>query len=879
MTDMENNPTRVMKVWQWLKRTATRVTSWLQRFYPGPRAKKGAVIGAFTLVLLLTMYAFSDLRTGLGLVPDAFIGFIIGALMLGLYWVAIALGITIVRRIPRWFPGAFFAAPIVMLGEVFPSGLTLIVIGLLLAAAIIGGSLMVMTDPAWREDRKGKRVAIPLATVLSVAGFVVFFIWLGDRGSAEDLVKVEDSVHRPVTQIDAPDPSQSGSYPVINITYGSGEDRRPEFGEDADLLTESIDAKPYVGQLNGWKGKLRNRFWGFDRRAFPLNGRVWYPEGEGPFPLVLIVHGNHSMRDYSDPGYSYLGEHLASHGYIFVSVDENFINGDWSKNYSTESDGRGWILLEHLRQWREWNSEEDHLFHSRVDLDRIVLIGHSRGGEAVAVAAAFNRLSRYPDDASVEFDYGFNIRGVIGIAPVDGQYTPADQRTPLSDINYFLLHGSHDGDVSSFSSDRQYKRLRFTGDEYRFKSSIYIYRANHGQFNSVWGDSDWGKPGAYLLNREEFITGEEQRQIAKVYIHAFLDVVLRESREYLPLFTDFRTGEQWLPETYYISRFEDSGTRYVADYDEDIDVMTTTVAGGFISGEGLADWKERDLRFRGDRGDRENQVVYLGWRPEESDEDDDAEDTDTPAENSDEHAEDEHAEGEHADEHAEGEHVDEGAPESIPATYTITLPAGLGARWSVDASADLLFSMAGPDAKPSKPDTSIVDQDPKEKRREERREKREKKRENQEQEGAVEGQEGQEDQEVNEAEEEEQAADQGEEGEGEESEEEDEDKPRTPLDLTIRVVDASGEAADIPLSEVVRLLPPLKTTFMRLESLEDWFSSSSEATLQSIAVPMAWFVEINPRFTPGSIRRIEFRFDRSEQGVILLDEVGFRTNR
>jgi len=109
---------------------------------------------------------------------------------------------------------------------------------------------------------------------------------------------------------------------------------------------------------------------------------------------------------------------------------------------------------------------------------------------------------------------------------------------------------------------------------------------------------------------------------------------------------------------------------------------------------------------------------------------------------------------------------------------------------------------------------------------------------------------------VNEAEEEEQTADQGEEGEGEESEEEDEDKPRTPLDLTIRVVDASGEAADIPLSEVIRLLPPLKTTFMRLESLEDRFSSSSEATLQSIAVPLAWFVEINPHFTPGSIRQI-----------------------
>ena len=63
-------------------------------------------------------------------------------------------------------------------------------------------------------------------------------------------------------------------------------------------------------------------------------------------------------------------------------------------------------------------------------MERTALIGHSRGGEAVAVAAAFNRLPRYPDNALLEFDFGFSIRGIIGIAPSDGQYSPADQPTP-----------------------------------------------------------------------------------------------------------------------------------------------------------------------------------------------------------------------------------------------------------------------------------------------------------------------------------------------------------------------------------------------------------------------------------------------------------------
>ena len=73
--------------------------------------------------------------------------------------------------------------------------------------------------------------------------------------------------------------------------------------------------------------KARAWYWGFDAKHFPRNGRVWYPAGEGPFPLVLIVHGNHTMEEHSDPGYAYLCEHLASSGFIAVSVDENFFTG------------------------------------------------------------------------------------------------------------------------------------------------------------------------------------------------------------------------------------------------------------------------------------------------------------------------------------------------------------------------------------------------------------------------------------------------------------------------------------------------------------------------------------------------------------------------
>ena len=118
------------------------------------------------------------------------------------------------------------------------------------------------------------------------------------------------------------------------------------------------------------------------------------------------------------------------------------------------------MMLQHLKLWREWNKAEGHPFCGKVDLDDIGLIGHSRGGEAAAIAGSFNRLPFYPDDATVEFDFGFNIKAIVAIAPSDRQYRPTGRPTPLENVNYLTLQGAHDADVSSFSGARQYNRAR-----------------------------------------------------------------------------------------------------------------------------------------------------------------------------------------------------------------------------------------------------------------------------------------------------------------------------------------------------------------------------------------------------------------------------------
>lgn len=459
--------------------------------------------------------------------------------------------------------------------------------------------------------------------------------------------------------IAAPDPSQKGPFAVRTLYYGSGTDKqRTIFRDSVTLKTATVDGSKFAGAPDKAQEKIRKKYWGFDFKKLPINGRVWYPDGPGPFPLVLIVHGNHNMKDFSDPGYRYLGELLASRGFILASVDENFLNGFMR----AENDARGWMLLKHLERWRAWNDSSDGPFAQKVDMTNIALMGHSRGGEAVAVAGAFNRLTHYPDDATITFDFNFNIKSLVAIAPVDGQYRPAEKPTPLSNYNYFLIHGSHDGDVSNFSGLTQYERIRFTDGHPLFKAAIWVYRANHGQWNTVWNNKDNGPRSGRVLDLRGLLPPEDQRRFAEVYITAFLETTLRGRREYLPMFRDHRVVGQWLPKTMYVTRFQESDYQPAADFEEDVDVTTGSTAGVVLAGDSLATWKEASVPFRTRNSNMAHNAVWLGWNNRMA--------------------------------------GDDTTKRGAPASYTISLTDSIRAAWRVDTSSVLVFSLAPTDVTP-----------------------------------------------------------------------------------------------------------------------------------------------------------------------------------
>ncbi|MGD8818353.1 MAG: hypothetical protein PVJ51_14290, partial [Acidobacteriota bacterium] len=781
----------VFRAREWVRR------KWLEAT-PGERAWRGAALGLLAATIVVT--ADAVLQRSLLPYPtwDRVSGALGGLGETALWGVGLVLLASLVGRMP-WRYRLALGACGAILASSFPFSMDQrgLVWGLLAFSAMGAGlGAISRPDPEVLTPFQ-RRIAIG-GIVFGVGTIVYLLYWMMNAGFApleyrNAAVEARDEDGAVVQTIALPDPSQPGDHEVLYLTYGSGTDiRRTEFGRDADLITPTVDGRPMLDSWSGGSGGERRRFWGFDRDELPLQARVWYPDGDGPFPLVLIVHGNHSMYEYSDPGYEYLGELLASRGYILASIDENFING----SIRGENDARGWLLLEHLKQWQRWNdgvaaepeaaegeeaaeeAEEpadprDNPFYGKVDMSRIGLVGHSRGGEAVAVAAAFNRLPYYPDDATVPFDFGFDIGAVIAIAPVMGQYQPGGRYTDIYDTDYLVLHGANDGDVSSFNGAGQYEHVHFSGGPYRFKASLYVMGANHGQFNQVWGSWDSGAPYGRMLSTESLIPEAEQREVAKVYISAFLEAALRGRLGYLPLFTDARTGDDWLPDTAYLNEFDDSRSVMVATFDEDVDVTTATIPGGHTWAENLNVWREQRVTMKS--RNKETAGVYLGWKVEEEDESDDEEPRGDDAEagnrgTAGQAVAEQAGEEQEADEPVAAGEAAAAAQEPVDVTprYVIDLPAD----FTVDPAGVLFFSLADANESSDVPEHLRPEQD---------------EQGQEEQQGQGQGEQHQQ------QEQEQQQQQQQNRNENDEADDEArEDEPREPIDFTVRIVDAAG---------------------------------------------------------------------------------------
>ena len=272
------------------------------------------------------------------------------------------------------------------------------------------------------------------------------------------------------------------------------------------------------------------------------------PVAAGQHPVFLIQHGNHKVceiavspphhincpvasRTPNHEGYMRLLDILASRGIIAISIDAFDLSG-WVPQWIPE---RGELILKHIELWSHMDDAATYpsypdpsggLFINHLDMSKIAVSGHSRGGEG-SVAAFVQNTS-------------FNIVAVSSIAPTD-RYDMSNPLYTLGDIPYFVMLPAADGDVSDLRGLRIYDRAGSIVSDNTIKSGFYLYGANHNFFNTVWADDGDDASAA----RPDYINAPQQQKIGEAYLAAFNLIHLKGESVY----QDMLRGNLTFPST------------------------------------------------------------------------------------------------------------------------------------------------------------------------------------------------------------------------------------------------------------------------------------------------------------------------------------------
>lgn len=243
------------------------------------------------------------------------------------------------------------------------------------------------------------------------------------------------------------------------------------------------------------------------KMPFHIRGRLALPAQGDRLPVVLILHGSHGGKDPDAgfyEGFSYLADALAHRGYAAVSLD---IQPAYVTAYGQGDDDRkaAVIAARNLDCLRRANDGEA-LFPAdltqRLDLNSLVLVGHSRGGDtALDLACAWE--------------------GVVGACAIAPGLREAEKN--WGDFPLVVLVPELDGDVTELDG-YSYLYPRYRANISAPTAVTLLKGANHNFFNSRLTEDDALRSGADLGHR---LTAEQQQDFLCDYLADFCDDATR----------------------------------------------------------------------------------------------------------------------------------------------------------------------------------------------------------------------------------------------------------------------------------------------------------------------------------------------------------------
>ncbi|MGE7139405.1 hypothetical protein ACQKIE_17405 [Luteibacter sp. NPDC031894] len=252
-----------------------------------------------------------------------------------------------------------------------------------------------------------------------------------------------------------------------------------------------------------------------------------------------------SMPVSSYQGYAGAGELLASHGYVVVSISANGINAlDVEEVGGDQYIARGELVLQHLDLLRKANAgrvESLRALHGRLDMQRIGLMGHSRGGEGVVRAALLNAERGSP----------FGIRSLMPLASVN-------ERSSIPGVPMASVLPYCDGDVSTLEGQAFVDDGAHAFGDSALRTTVLMMGANHNFYNSVWSEeghggddvelaSDFADDATCGVGRSTRLTQAEQEHLGAGYMAAWFRLTLGREGRFLPLFDGTSASLRGLP--------------------------------------------------------------------------------------------------------------------------------------------------------------------------------------------------------------------------------------------------------------------------------------------------------------------------------------------